>query len=1051
MKGMGLWRVGLVLVLLFSFGVVKRSAKAASVIVDSTTDVSDGDTSSITALIDARGADNVISLREAIEAANNTAEPNTINFAIPGFGVQTIQPDSPLPALTGGSITINGYSQPSAGEATNDLPARLLVEIDGTHAGALSNGLVITSTGNVVKGLVINRFAVNGIAIGKTGESEAADNHITGNHIGTNANGTVDLGNTLDGVFIGLGAQHNTVGGDTPAERNVISGNDLDGVGIHGSITMSNTVTGNYIGLAANGIDDLGNNFHGVYIYGNTKSNTIGGDSIGERNLISENGRNGVYLAGAETSGNTVSGNFIGTDESGLLDKGNFWEGVVLTDGAHDNTIGPDNIISGNDLDGVYIFGSGTMNNTVTGNYIGTDYGGLYQVSNTHEGVFIFGGARDNTIGPDNVISGNGERGIRVEDGGTTGNTITGNLIGLKMNGSEALGNGNNGITISAGAQNNTIGPDNVISGNVGEGVRLDTNETSGNSIVGNNIGTSENGMAAVGNVGRGVFIFHALNNSIGGTSPGDRNVISGNNSSGVTIMGMGSMGYTIAGNYIGLAADGDTDLGNGRDGVNIHGDVQDNTVGPGNVISGNDWCGVSFTAATLSVAYNPDYHISATSAPGNSVKGNYIGTDASGTKSRGNARSGVCLETLTHDNSIGGDSASDRNVISGNDRSGVYISGDEADNNIISGNYIGTAANGTDPLGNTEYGVYIGNGAQNNTIGGDTPAEGNVISDNSYGIFIDSEDTTNNTVSNNFIGTTANGSGALGNENEGVHISFGAQDNTIGPANTIAHNSGDGVRVDTPQAFGNIITQNRIHSNDKGIDLTNGANHEIAAPAISTTTLGPVEITGTACAGCSVEVFANVDNDGEGETYIGGTIATPGGDFTLTVDYLSQPYLTATATYAADGTSEFSEVFTADIPILSTSTKVVDRAMAAPAEALTYTITLTNTGTAAGTAALTDTLPANVTWVNQFSTSAGTITWDDENERLLWNGSVSLGTPVFIVFQVTVGSNVSNGTLISNTSDARDEAGNNYELGPATTTVVIFKLNLPMVLSSSP
>lgn len=101
--------------------------------------------------------------------------------------------------------------------------------------------------------------------------------------------------------------------------------------------------------------------------------------------MISENGRNGVYLAGAETSGNTITGNFIGTDESGLIDKGNFWEGVALTDNTHDNTIGPDNIISGNDLDGVNIYGSDTMSNTVTGNYIGTDYGGLYQVSNTNE------------------------------------------------------------------------------------------------------------------------------------------------------------------------------------------------------------------------------------------------------------------------------------------------------------------------------------------------------------------------------------------------------------------------------------------------------------------------------------------------------------------------------------------------------------------------------------------------------------------------------------------------------------------------------------------
>ena len=90
---------------------------------------------------------------------------------------------------------------------------------------------------------------------------------------------------------------------------------------------------------------------------------------------------------------------------------------------------------------------------------------------------------------------------------------------------------------------------------------------------------------------------------------------------------------------------------------------------------------------------------------------------------------------------------------------------------------------------------------------------------------------------------------------------------------------------------------------------------------------------------------------------------------------------------------------------------------------------------------------------MNQFSASAGTITWDDEDERLLWNGTVNLDTPVVIVFQVTVGSNVADGTLISNTTDVRDEAGNMNELGPATTTVVKvnFELNMPLVLRKFP
>lgn len=59
------------------------------------------------------------------------------------------------------------------------------------------------------------------------------------------------------------------------------------------------------------------------------------------------------------------------------------------------------------------------------------------------------------------------------------------------------------------------------------------------------------------------------------------------------------------------------------------------------------------------------------------------------------------------------------------------------------------------------------------------------------------------------------------------------------------------------------------------------------------------------------MELFENNDTDGEGESYVGTTIANASGDFTLTISTLLLPYLTATATDTADGTSEFSVVFT--------------------------------------------------------------------------------------------------------------------------------------------
>jgi hypothetical protein len=237
----------------------------------------------------------------------------------------------------------------------------------------------------------------------------------------------------------------------------------------------------------------------------------------------------------------------------------------------------------------------------------------------------------------------------------------------------------------------------------------------------------------------------------------------------------------------------------------------------------------------------------------------------------------------------------------------GVFLIDGGTMGNTISGNYIGTDGSGTVSLGNSHAGVAILR-ANGNTVGPD-----NVISGNDRdGVYMYDAGTTGNTVSRNYIGTAADGVTALGNAEHGVYFYLGAQDNTVGPDNVIAHNDGDGVRVGGASTTGNAITRNSIFANTTGIDLFDGANVSIAAPEIVTTTRGSVHVVGTACPGCTVEVFTSGDTDGEGETYVGEDIADAGGVFSVTVSYLSDSYLTATATDAVSGTSEFSAVFTA-------------------------------------------------------------------------------------------------------------------------------------------
>lgn len=764
--------------------------RAAGITVTTTTDVLDaaGGCGAVT-VASLPGPDGVTSLREAMCAANNNPGADTIQFAIPRCDSGcTIEPTIALPVLTDDGTTIDGYTQAGASPASDTAPATLLVELDGSSI-ANNNGFNIISRGNVIRGLVINRFPGNGVAVGA---SEATGNVIAGNHIGTDPSGSSALRNGLNGVFIGLGAQNNTVGGDEPSERNIISGNGWEGVGIHGSETVSNTVSGNYIGTDATGTSSVSNELHGVRIYGGSRDNTIGGSTPGRRNVISGNAQQGVRIMGDGTTGNAVSGNYIGVDTSGLT----------------------------------------------------------------------------------------------------------------------ALENGTGGVMIAEGAQGNLVG----------------------------------------------------------GWDRGMRNVIAGNGGTGVSLL--------------------DTGTTNNR------------------------------------------------------VSANYIGVDATGLTALANSSSGVMIYSNAEENLIGGDSEGERNIISGNGINGIFV---DSDHNEIVGNYVGLDASGLAALPNESDGTRIL--GSDNTIGGETEAEVNFIAGNEYGIWIEGPGATGNWIHGNVIGMASDGR-PLGNTDDGVHL-LAAQQNTVGPDNYIAYNGGDGVAADTPTAIGNAITENYIFANDGlGIHLTNGAHDGIAAPVISSAPSGPGDITGTACPGCTVEVFVNQDDDGEGLLHWGSAVAGVGGDFALPISFLLFPYLTATATDPDDGTSEFSAVFTAEIPVLhADSEKSVDRETASPGQALTYTLTVANTGFSEATATLTDTLPAEVTWADSASASSGHLTWESENNRLLWNGTVGLSSPVVIAYQVELKAGLSNGDTISNEARVNDGAGIVFEITAPDVTVVAHYVYLPLVM----
>jgi len=412
------------------------------------------------------------SLRQAITDANSMGG-GTINFNIPGSGVHTISPLSALPTITQ-SVVIDGYTQPGSSANTNpptqSIDAVILIELSGTMAGNVA-GLTLNADSCTVSGLVINSFQHDGIDV-------CTDfNTIEGNFIGTNPAGAAALPNGFagnGGVILGFCGtfSNNTIGGTTPSARNLISGNIGAGVSMAGTF---NGVQGNFIGTDVTGTLPLGNT--GVGVVNDGIVNSIGGNTEAFRNVIAANDR-GIALSNG--FGNTVQGNFIGTDRTGTVALPNPNSGVSINAGSN-NVVGglttapgapPGNLVSGNGGVGVSVFTSGASGTLIQGNIIGADITGTQPLGND-QGIFI--GGHDTTVGGTitgarNIIAFNGSQcsvndaGVVVSGDSAVNNAILGNSIfsngGLGIDLTIAF-DGNCGVTANDHCDVDT-GPNNL-------------------------------------------------------------------------------------------------------------------------------------------------------------------------------------------------------------------------------------------------------------------------------------------------------------------------------------------------------------------------------------------------------------------------------------------------------------------------------------------------------------------------------------------------------------------------------------------------------------
>jgi hypothetical protein len=408
-------------------------------------------------------------------------------------------------------------------------------------------------------------------------------------------------------------------------------------------------------------------------------------------------------------------------------------------------------------------------------------------------------------------------RGLVIDDfssdgiylSGAGSNTVQNNYIGINASGTAAAANGGHGILDAS--PNDLIGGTlasqrNIISGNGGQGVILYSSSAFNDQVEGNYIGTNAWGNAAVPNYLCGITIYGSNNNTIGGSSSGDGNLISGNGNDGVVILG-GSTGNTVAGNLMGTDLTGELALPNGFYGIEV--DSGGNTVGgltagARNVISGNAQAGV--------VLYQPN-------SIGNVIEGNYIGSDITGTKSVGVQPNGVDIDDGASNNTIGGTTPAAGNLISGNLNEGLGFFGTGTTGNVAQNNKIGTTASGLLSLGNglvgengNGAGVLFDNGAGGNTLG--TPGDGNLVSGNGAGVvlFGSTDNSQGNTVQANAIGADATGAGDLPNAGDGVLII--GNNNTVGGAassqgNAIYGNTSIAIVLDS--GYGNVIQNNSV------------------------------------------------------------------------------------------------------------------------------------------------------------------------------------------------------------------------------------------------
>ena len=885
------------------------------------------------------------SLRQAILDANSAFNAgDRIAFNVPGAGPHTFFPTNALPAITD-IVLIDGFSQP--GSSTNTLAegnnAVLKIRINGIATTSFSpDGLTLQANGCEVRGLCIIRFGTYGIDV-----SAGAGNVVAGCLIGIDLDGSAQR-NSSGGIRF-FNAPANRVGGTSPADRNVISGNFGPGIYFEGAGSSNGVVQGNFIGTGFAGTNAVANIIYGILV--DASDVLIGGSVPGARNVISGNSAAGVqtfYLAPERVQ---VVGNFIGTDVTGIFRIPNR-EGISFNTGSGHRVGGPAavdrNVISGNGSVGISISSLGGGLVQVLGNWIGVNRNGG-SLSNVSSGIVI--GSSSNVVGgilpgEGNVVSNNGEGGILVVGG--SGNRIRGNIIAAntpRFSNSTGLGIdlGATGVTSNDlndadsgpnGLQNfpvltaatmaaASIQVQGTLQGTASASFAVDLYSNRAPDPSGHGEGETFLGSTTVvtDGSGNGVFDVTLPVAAVGRFISAVATEAAGNSSEFSAAFRASS---TVPPLTFTVVNTNDSGAGSLRQALLDAGQA----VGSGNHLISFAIPGagphVIRPASLLPVPLEPvtiDGFTQAGSVP-----------NASSTAINADWRIELNGSLLGF-NSHGLHLNQPGSIVRGLKVTKFY-------HGLVLGSSSNLVAEGSLVVSNTSYGVFLSNSVAAR-VGGVLPAERNRLAANgSGGVELSGSVGRDNVVLGNLIGTDASGTAPGGSQTYGISI-YDASNNRIGGTNTgepnlIAFNGTAGV-YDHP-GTNNVIRGNRIYSNGGlAIDLfpssqvnandpgdadglgNQGQNFPVLTAATaatgSTTIQGslPSRPNGTFIVDFYTSAAKNVFGYGEGEFYLGSTQVTTDGSGNATIN-VSIPataqgtFLAATATDESGNTSEFSQ-----------------------------------------------------------------------------------------------------------------------------------------------